>query len=131
MPTKKSAPIIGNRFLELRKILKKTQKELAENIGDSQAHLSQIERGEAMPTFNFQNKLAEKYPEINFNWLFYGEGSPLRTYDQQRITKQAEEVGANRVEKDLQKKISKLMEKNEQLEKDNSKLINLIGKKIG
>ncbi len=131
MPTtkKKTDSSIGNRFRELRNLLKKTQAEMAEDLEATQANLSQIEGGKCLPTFTFQKKLADTFPEINFNWLIYGEGAPLRNSENHRIARQAEEKAIQRVEKNLQKTISDLMASNEKLQSDNSKLINALTSK--
>jgi transcriptional regulator with XRE-family HTH domain len=70
---------IGHKIKELRTVhFKKTQKEFSKILEATQANLSQIESNKFRPTGSFLLRLAEKFPETDFNWLYYGTGSPLR-----------------------------------------------------
>lgn len=70
---------LRERFVKLRiEVLGKTQEEMAKDLGISQTTLSTFESGLRMPSGNFFERVAQRAPEINFNWLIYNEGSPLR-----------------------------------------------------
>lgn len=121
MTTKK----LNARIKELRQLLKKTQVEFAEELQTTQANISYIENGSCMPTGDFIDRLASRYPEINFNWLVRGEGAPRLTDERVQAAKEAEK----RVEKRYIKDFAELNDRIARLEKDNSTLIGMLPKK--
>lgn len=65
--------LCSNRIKEVRKRFKETQKEFADNINISQAHLSNIENGKDNPSDKLLRVISAEY-EISFDWLKTGEG---------------------------------------------------------
>jgi len=118
--------VIGKRFRELRMLLHKTQVQMSEELEITQANMSQIESGKCLPNFSFQQRLAERFPEINFNWILYGEGDPIREKEINDLIGKVE----NRVKKQLkleyEKKLAEMEKKLKKLEDDNSKLITIL-----
>jgi transcriptional regulator with XRE-family HTH domain len=123
---KAEAVVIGKRFRELREILKKTQLEFSKELKVTQANVSLIESGKCLPNFTFNKRLSEKFPDVNFNWLLYGDGSPIRHNDVSKIKRDTEQKVTKEVEKSYMAKIHELENELERLKKDNSKLINLL-----
>lgn len=105
--------VIGKRFREIRELLKKRQVDFAKELSATQANISQIESGKCMPTGNYFLKLIERVPNINMNWVFFGEGDPLRVVISKKKgikeldKKTTEELMLNFDQ--LNKKISKLL----------------------
>lgn len=54
-------------------------KRFAEKTGISQAQVSRLRKGEALPE-NYYARIMKAYPEINAEWLIHGEG--FATIDQ-------------------------------------------------
>jgi DNA-binding XRE family transcriptional regulator len=130
MITDKEKSKIGHRFKEIRNMLSMTQVEFSEKLDVTQASLSQLEKGQCLPNFKFQKKLAEQFPDINFNWLLSGDGSPLRHDEEQKIKKITEDKTKKKIETDLLDKINILLRENEKLKDSNNKLIEILhGKK--
>jgi transcriptional regulator with XRE-family HTH domain len=130
MATQESVTI-AKRFKELRRELNLTQKQMSEELETTQANISQIENGECLPTGNFMLRVAERFPDVNFNWLFLNQGTP-------RLSDAAKKVEADivsKVERNLEKKYTKkfdeLNSELKRVQEDNSKLISLVtsGKK--
>lgn len=73
---------IGDRIKKVRQIVKKNQKNFAEDLGLSQSHISNIEKGNDKPSMTLIKLICLKY-EISEEWLLYGQGSmnPYRTWD--------------------------------------------------
>jgi transcriptional regulator with XRE-family HTH domain len=70
---------LGVKLKEFRKsILDVSQNEFAEMLHTTQANVSQIESEQCIPSGSFLLKLAETYPQINMNWIFFNEGNPFR-----------------------------------------------------
>lgn len=67
---------IGARIKEVRKLLHKSQKDMAEGLGITSNHLSEIESGKTNPTAVFFLKLASVY-NADIGYLFHGTGDPL------------------------------------------------------
>lgn len=61
------------RFKEIRKALKKTQKQYAEELGISQAHLSGVENGKDNPSMPLIKLICLKYG-VNEEWLVDEKG---------------------------------------------------------
>lgn len=56
-----------------------SQKEFSAAIGISQASLSSILNGRTMPTNRHVEAIHRRFPEINTNWMMFGEGEMLGT----------------------------------------------------
>ncbi|MBQ4123693.1 helix-turn-helix domain-containing protein [bacterium] len=65
---------IGKRLKEIKKELKITSKELADELGIPVRTIGSYERNEAQPGPKFFNNIHEKY-NININWFLTGKGN--------------------------------------------------------
>lgn len=124
------ASTVNSRLKQVRSLLNKTQNEFAKELETSQGNLSHIENGDTVPTGTFFTKLAERYPDVNFNWLYYNEGAPLRSQDKDRLpeTIRMSKVDHKETEKraELEKELARLREESTR----NAKLIDrLLGEK--
>jgi len=54
-----------------------SQKDFAAAIGISQASLSSIYNGRTLPTNRHVEAIHKRFPEINTNWIMFGEGEML------------------------------------------------------
>ena len=54
-----------------------SQKDFAAAIGISQASLSSIYNGRTLPTSRHVEAIHKRFPEIDTNWLMFGEGEML------------------------------------------------------
>ena len=97
---------VGKRVKLVRKTLKIQQKELSAELGISNSHLSEIEKGESNPTASFFLKLSQKY-DVSVEYLFHGRGNMFYSDKDQTKTKEI------RVEGDIDsiEKLVWLMEK--------------------
>lgn len=88
---------IGIRFKNIRKILKKSQDELAIELGVTKQAISNIENAKSMPGLTLLNKLLTSY-DVNLNYLVAGIGDIFtekeKTYKTLRNTliKEVEEL---------------------------------------
>ena len=67
---------IGMRIKEVRKLLRLSQNDMAEGLGITSNHLSEIESGKTNPTAVLFLNLAYVY-NANVGYLFHGTGEPL------------------------------------------------------
>ena len=65
--------------MELMSHFKVTALELANNIGVQPSSVSHILSGRNKPSLDFVNKLLDKYPQVNFDWLVNGRGNMLKS----------------------------------------------------
>lgn len=128
MKKPETEPEIGKRFREIRNLLKMTQVEMSETLKVTQANLSQIENGDCLPNFKFYRTLSKKFPDVNFNFIITGSGSPFKNMEVSRIKNESASVAAKKVEKEYQEVVQRLEEDIAKLKKDNSKLIDVISK---
>lgn len=106
---------IGTRLKVFRTdFLKFTQKQFAERVETTQANISQIEKSVCLPAGNFLTRLIYHFPDINLNWVFYGEGQMTR---QEPIL-----VG----DPDLKDEIFRLQKEVKILKEENSALIKML-----
>src|SRR5690606_20650173 len=70
-PCVMSKQSIGDKIRKFRtEVLSLSQRELGLELDSTQAGISQIESGEVLPSASFMKKLAERFPDVNYNWLF-------------------------------------------------------------
>ncbi len=65
---------IGQRVKTARKALRVPQKEMADKLGVSPSHLSEIESGKANPSTEFHLKLSDLY-NISVEYIYHGRGN--------------------------------------------------------
>ena len=70
---KQSLSGVGQRVKETRKILHLQQQQMAEAIGISSGHLSEIESGKANPNADFLIKLSNLY-NVSVEYIIHGRG---------------------------------------------------------
>ena len=58
-------------FIESQQL---TPTEFADKIGVSRASISSIKTGRTQPTLSLVEKIKQRFPEIDINWLILGEG---------------------------------------------------------
>lgn len=122
--TNTETKLSGKRLKVVRTLLRKTQKQFAEALGTTQANLSQIENEDCVPAGNFITRLAQRFPEVNFNYIVYNEGAPLRKDDHQALLEEAKKE----VQKEFLKDFDDLNKQIAKLKEDNSNLIRLATK---
>ena len=64
-----------DRILEIMKRNNMTQQEFAAALEISPATLSNIFNGKTNPTNNHVMAIHKRFPQINVNWLMFGEGN--------------------------------------------------------
>lgn len=72
---------IKNRLLELLKVKRMTQTEFAKRLGASPTYLGAMRK--AMPAEKLK-KVYEMFPDLNQNWLLYGEGDMFLPKEEER-----------------------------------------------
>ncbi len=77
--------MIQGRIVELMSYFKLTALELANNIGVQPSSVSHILSGRNKPSLDFVNKLLEKYPQLNYDWLVNGRGNMLKSSKEEEI----------------------------------------------
>jgi transcriptional regulator with XRE-family HTH domain len=110
---------LGSRFKQIRILLSKSQKEVSDEISYSQSNLSQLENGINEPGSSLLRRLAEKYPQVNIDWIVTGKGTPIKGEQDKSITDVTEELRAQ---------IKSLNERVRYLEKENTSLMKIISK---
>jgi transcriptional regulator with XRE-family HTH domain len=63
-----------NRIFTFIESLQLTPTEFADKIGVSRASISSIKTGRTQPTLSLVEKIKQRFPEIDINWLILGEG---------------------------------------------------------
>ena len=72
----KDIAAIGNRVKQVRKYLQIQQKDMAQKLGITNAHLSDIEKGKASPSIELLMKITNLY-DMSLEYLFFGRGNML------------------------------------------------------
>lgn len=67
---------VKSRLLHFLKTQRISQTEFCRELGVSSAYVSTMRKGMSLQQ---QMKVREVYPELNLNWLLYGEGDMLLT----------------------------------------------------
>lgn len=65
--------IINERFRHILKLLHHTPSQFADAMGIPRATISHILSGRNKPSLDFIEKLHERFPHINIQWLLFGE----------------------------------------------------------
>ena len=68
--------MMKERILQIMRRENMTQQEFAKAIEVSPASLSNIFNGKTNPTNNHVSAIHRRFPDININWLMFGEGEP-------------------------------------------------------
>ena len=82
----------------IREIMDKeqmTQKDFAEALGISQASLSSVLTGRTNPTNNHVKAIHNLFPNINTNWLVFGEGDMYEDGEHERSSKEVETIAGD------------------------------------
>ncbi len=75
-----------NRIFTFIESLQLTPTEFADTIGVSRASISSIKTGRTQPTLSLVEKIKQRFPEIDINWLILGEGdAPIVNCSEQEI----------------------------------------------
>ena len=75
-----------NRIFTFIESLQLTPPEFADTIGVSRASISSIKTGRTQPTLSLVEKIKQRFPEIDINWLILGEGdAPIVNRSEQEI----------------------------------------------
>ena len=69
--------MVSDRIKKLLEILGIDSKSFAKQIGVEPSSISHLMSGRNKPSFNFLEKLAKTFPEVNIVWLLTGNGEPL------------------------------------------------------
>jgi transcriptional regulator with XRE-family HTH domain len=117
---------IARRFKQLRQELDLTQKELSEELKTTQANISQIESGEVVPTGNFMIRLAQRFPDVNFNWLISNVGKPRISENDKGLANEVASKTEKTLEKKFRKSYDELNYEIRALRESNNKLITLV-----
>lgn len=64
---------LKDRLLEVIKERYDSQAKFADELGKKRQTLNQVLKN-GSPSFTFLQQLKEKIPDLNFNWLLFGEG---------------------------------------------------------
>lgn len=86
---------IGNRIKKIRKILNKSQTELAQELGLTKQAISNIEHSKSLPSISFLSKLLIDYG-ININYIISSVGEVF--IDKEKNYKSLKESILNEVE---------------------------------
>ena len=71
--------MMKERILQIMRRENMTQQEFAKAIEVSPASLSNIFNGKTNPTNNHVSAIHRRFPDININWLMFGEGDMYTT----------------------------------------------------
>ena len=71
--------MMKERILQIMRRENMTQQEFAKAIEVSPASLSNIFNGKTNPTNNHVSAIHRRFPDININWLMFGEGDMYAT----------------------------------------------------
>lgn len=75
-----------NRIFTFIESLQLTPTEFADTIGVSRASISSIKTGRTQPTLSLVEKIKQRFPEIDINWLILGKGdAPIVNRSEQEI----------------------------------------------
>lgn len=66
------------RIRQIQELQRMSQREFAEALGISPSSLSSIYNGHTSPTNNHVQAIHRRFPEINTDWLLFGDGDMVR-----------------------------------------------------
>lgn len=125
---------MSNFFGErLEKVIKEfgfsSQNKFAEAIGEPQGKVSRYVRGEGNPGFEFLEKLALTFPNLNMRYLLVGQGGILK--DNQNLSIAPEMIDLQKEEiASLQKLLEVQTKKARMFEQENARLEKIIREKL-
>ncbi len=65
---------MNEALLQFRKSKRLTQEEFSKKIGITLTYYSKIELGLRNPSYNFLNKVKDKFPEVSIDEIFFKDG---------------------------------------------------------
>ena len=75
-----------NRIFTFIESLQLTPTEFADTIGVSRASISSIKTGRTQPTLSLIEKIKQRFPNVDINWLILGEGdAPIANRSESEI----------------------------------------------
>lgn len=110
---------IKNRLIQFIQHKGMTNKAFEESCGMSNGYISSMRKGLGPEKLN---NVLTKYPELNRDWLLYGEGSMLRTETTASLSQGAESEEIRK----LKERIKELEEQNAELREDKKYLKELL-----
>ena len=93
--------MMKERILQIMRRENMTQQEFAKAIEVSPASLSNIFNGKTNPTNNHVSAIHRRFPDININWLMFGEGDMYTTVSDE--TKDGADGGESTIRSDVEK----------------------------
>lgn len=97
---------MNDRIKQIQLALKMSQKDFAEAIGIAPGALSNIYSNRTNATSNHVNGIHKAFPQININWLMFGEGDmynqPTASQAADGTAEQAQSPSANTLENNSQ-----------------------------
>jgi transcriptional regulator with XRE-family HTH domain len=79
--------IVKDRIILLIRALNYTAAQFADEIGVQKSGISHIISGRNNPSLDFVQKILQRFPEVNMEWLITGKGSMIKG-ETQKITEQ-------------------------------------------
>lgn len=65
-----------------------TPAQLADELGVQRSGISHILNGRNKPSLDFVQKLVKRYPDINLNWMMFGEGAMMNPYPYKSVVEE-------------------------------------------
>ncbi len=78
--------MIRERIKQLIDLLQISNTEFAENVGVQASSISHLVSGRNKPSIDFVQKLHNRYPEVDTNWLLFGEGEAMSSDSQHKTS---------------------------------------------
>jgi len=116
---------IGKRISDFLNRKHSTTLEASKHLGVSSAYVSKLRSGTKQIGQSTISKLVNKYPDLNLNWLFTGEGNMLKSGVGKSEIIQINEKESN----NLQKRIVEIEYKLEECRRTNLELIDRLSDK--
>ena len=82
------------KFLEAENI---SQAQFADSIGVARASISHIVSGRNKPGFDFIERTAKRFPELNIEWLITGKGRMYNSQEDMTLFQDADEPHTKKV----------------------------------
>jgi transcriptional regulator with XRE-family HTH domain len=71
---------VNNRISLILQAKNITPAQMADELGVQRSGISHIINGRNKPSLDFIQKIIKRYPDINMNWLIFGEGPMINPY---------------------------------------------------